>query len=351
MDKRMSLLKELCDAYGPSGCESNVADIIRRELVGLCDEIDCLRDGSVIAKLCGDGSTDKRFMLNAHMDEVGFMVTHIDDEGYLHVCNVGGIDPRVICGRRVVFGNENGWVKGIVASKAIHQQTQSERSEATPIDAMYVDIGALNKEDAEKYVNVGDFGTFDCDFVEFGNGKLRAKAIDDRLGCAAMIDVLKNIKSNGVVLPFDLYCAFSTREEIGGMGALMCSYKIDPHVGIVIESTAVSDVAGTPEHCCVGTQGEGGCISLLDYSSIYDPEFVEYAMDIGKKNDIKCQLKRFVSGGNDARHLQRSRAGALVLAISAPTRYIHTPSNVISIDDYHSICNLVYCIVTQYDRF
>lgn len=349
MDERLSLLKKLCGAFGPTGCDGNIADIVRAELDGLCDEVVSCRDGSVIALRKGDGSSGKRFMLNGHMDEVGFMVTHIDDEGYIHVCCLGGIDPRVVCGRKVTIGDETRKITGIVSSKAIHQQSASERSEAVPVDKMYIDIGAENKEEAEKYVEVGDFAVYEGDFVEFGNGKIRSKAIDDRLGCALMILVLRSLKAENVVLPFDLYCAFSTLEEIGGMGAQTSVYRIAPDAGIVFEATAVSDVAGTPDECRVAVQGEGGCISMLDRTTVYNMRFAEFAIKTGEKHNIKCQYKRYVSGGNDARHVQRVRAGALALTMSAPARYIHTPSNVIAASDYYAMCDLTCAILKDFD--
>ena len=347
MDERLNLLRELCLAFGPSGCEGNVADIIKEKITGLCDELKTDRGGNMIALYKGSGKSDKKLMISAHMDEVGFMVTHVDDEGYIHFCNLGGIDPRVICGRRVTFGDETRKISGIVASKAIHQQSDSERHEATPVDKMYVDIGAKDKEDAEKYIQPGDFGTFYSDFVPYGNKMVRAKAIDDRFGCAVIIEVLRRLKERGCRPAFDLYFAFTTREEVGKAGAVTAAYEVAPDRAIVLEATAVSDIADVPESSNVAKTGEGGVISLLDSGTIYDRGFVDFAMDTGRRHHIKCQLKRYVSGGNDAAHIQKSRAGVRVLAVSAPCRYIHTPSNAVNTDDYFAVADLIYAIIND----
>ncbi len=347
MDERLVLLKELCDAFGPSGCEGNVADIIIEKLDGLADEIKKDRTGCVTAVYRGKNGDigSKRLQIDAHMDEVGFMVTHIDDDGAIRFRTVGGIDARVICGRRVVFGDENKKIEGIVASKAIHQQSASERKEATGIESMYVDIGAKNKDEALKYVEPGDFGTFVNNFVLFGNKMLRSKALDDRLGCAVLIETIKKLKSENIRFDFDIYFVFSVREELGKAGAITSAYSVNPDKAIVIEATAVADIADVPENSTVAKTGEGGAVSLLDVGTIYDRDFIEFIMKTGKDNGIKCQYKRYVSGSNNAAHIQRTHGGVSIAAISAPTRYIHTPSNVINTDDYYSVTELLYTVI------
>jgi putative aminopeptidase FrvX len=344
MDERLNLLRRLCLAFGPPGCEGNVAEIIKEQLAGICDETWTDKAGNIIALLRGK-TPGKRLMIDAHMDEVGFMVTHIDDDGYIHFCNLGGIDPRVICGRRVVFGNETKKINGIVASKAIHQQSETERKEATAVDKMYVDIGAKNKEEAEKYLEPGDFGTFDSDFVFYGDKMLKSKALDDRFGCAVIIDVLRSLHETGYRPDYDLYCAFTVREELGKAGSITAAYAVAPDSAIALEATAVADVSGVAGNAIVAKTGEGGVISLLDNGTIYDRGFVDFAMETGKRHNIKCQIKRYVSGGNDAAHIQKSRAGARVLAVSAPCRYIHTASNAINTDDYFAVTDLVCAII------
>lgn len=343
MDKDLVLLERLCKAFGPSGCENGVADIIRQEISGLADDISFDRGGNLIALYKGKNSS-KRLMVSAHMDEVGFIVTHIDDDGYIRFSNVGGIDPRVIGGRKVSFGDEGHQISGIVGMKPIHL---SGGNDAPSVDSLYVDCGAKSKDEMLKYVQPGDFGTFDGEFVRFGDNMLRSKAIDDRLGCAVMINTLKALNESGLRPDLDIYFAFTTREEIGKSGARTAAFHIAPDFGIVLEATAVADICDVPPISNVAKTGEGGVISLLDNGTIYNMDFVRFALDTGRKRDIKCQVKRFVSGGNDAAQIQKTGRGAKVLAISTPTRYIHTPSNVINIDDYFSVQKLLYALIEE----
>lgn len=345
MDERLILLSSLCNAFGPSGCEDNVAFLINKNINGLCDSVKTDKLGNVIAVYKGTGTSGRRLMISAHMDEVGFMVTHIDDDGYIYFCPVGGIDPRVICGRRVTFGNETKKITGIVASKAIHQLSDSERREATPTDKMYADIGAVNKEETEKYVIPGDFGTFDSDFVLYGEKMMRAKALDDRFGCGVMIEVLRKLNEEAYRPEFDLYCAFTTREEVGRAGAVTAAYSVSPDIAIILEATAVADTADIPKNSAVADTGEGPVLTLIDNGTIYDRGLIDFALETAGKHHIKCQIKRFISGSNDAAHIQRSGAGVRVCALSAPCRYTHTPSTAVSTDDYFSAIDLIYNMV------
>jgi endoglucanase len=345
-------LKQLSLAFGPSGCEDNVAELIKEKISGLCDEITADKLGNITAFKKGSDSAEK-LMIAAHMDEVGFMVTHIDDEGYLHFSLLGGIDPRVLCGRRVVVGNEKKRVHGVIMAKAIHLQNENERKETTPVTAMYIDIGAENKEKAEKTAPIGSFGTFDSEYVNFGKDghMLKAKALDDRLGCALMCDVLEKLKEEGKTLPFDVYFAFTVREEIGYSGAQTAAFYINPDKAIILEATAIADIpplnATVPtEHLRVAETGQGGVISYMDKSTIYDEDFVKFAFETGAKYGVKCQPKRYVSGGNDAGVIQRTNKGAKTLALSAPCRYLHTESNVIDMSDYNAMLDLLYHMIT-----
>ena len=350
----IELLRKLCLAFGPTGCEEDVADEIVRQLEGTTDaEITRVRCGNVYAVLPGEapaGQTKKKVMISAHTDEVGFMVTSIDSDGYLKFATVGGIDARVLCGRHVVFKGRDGDVAGVIASKAIHHQTPEERKTATKIKSMYVDIGATSKEDAEKYVSVGDFGTFDSEFVLFGeeNKYMKCKAIDDRLGCAVIIETLRRLKCEDKKLPFDLICAFTVREEIGRSGAQIAAQTFEPDYAVVLESTAIADLPDVPANSRVSDVGEGGVISVADRSTIYDRDFVNGAMSIAAGQGIKAQIKRYVSGGNDAGHIHKAAGGCKALAISAPTRYLHSASCVAAVSDYFAIRDLVAALLGNY---
>ncbi len=339
MAKGIELLEKLCQAFGPTSCEYDVADVICKQLEGKYDEhtVDFIGDHVFRIK----GKTDKKLMLSAHMDEVGLMISGIDEHGYLHFQPVGGFDVKVLCGRKLFVGNYGKEkISGLIASKAIHQQSAEERGKATPIDKMYIDIGATSKEDAEKYVEVGDYAVFDSDFVKFGDGMIKGKAVDDRLGCAILCDVIDYIHENKIVPDFDLYFCFTVREEVGRSGALVTANRIRPDMALVLEATAVGDIADTPDHKRVADTGKGPTVSFMDNGTAYLPEMVDFAMGLGEKHNIPCQLKRYVSGGNDAGHIHKSSGGVKTIAVSCPTRYIHSASCVFNSADYDSMYRL-----------
>ena len=339
MAKGIELLEKLCQAFGPTSCEYDVADVICEQLEGKYAEhtVDFIGDHVFRIK----GKTDKKLMLSAHMDEVGLMISGIDEHGYLHFQPVGGFDVKVLCGRKLFVGNYGKEkISGLIASKAIHQQSAEERGKATPIDKMYIDIGATSKEDAEKYVEVGDYAVFDSDFVKFGDGMIKGKAVDDRLGCAILCDVIDYIHENKIVPDFDLYFCFTVREEVGRSGALVTANRIRPDMALVLEATAVGDIADTPDHKRVADTGKGPTVSFMDNGTAYLPEMVDFAMGLGEKHNIPCQLKRYVSGGNDAGHIHKSSGGVKTIAVSCPTRYIHSASCVFNSADYDSMYRL-----------
>lgn len=347
----IGLLRELCCIPGPTGSEERVAALIRQQLSDLTGvDIYSDRVGNLTVRYAGGGedyndTSPARVMVSAHMDEVGMMINEITDEGYLRFANLGGIDPRVLCGRHVTVMGKSGDIPGVIASKAIHHQTPDERRQATPVDKMYISIGASSREEAEKYVSVGDSATFDSDFICFGNGKIKGKAIDDRLGCSVMIETLRHLVSENKKLPYDVYFCFTVREEIGLSGAQTTAQRLEPDTALVLESTAVADIAGVAANSRVAVQGEGGAISLADRSTLYDRRLLELAMSTAAASGIKAQIKRLVSGGNDAGHIHKSGKGVRALAISCPTRYIHSASCVADMADYEAILKLVCALI------
>ena len=345
------LLKVLCELYGPSGFEYKVKDFIKEQTETTCEYIPN-RTGNLICLIRGGGEgynakEPKKIMISAHMDEVGFIIRKIDDDGYIHFILDGGIDAKVLSGRSVVLFNEEKSVKGVIASKPIHALSPEERKEAVPAHKLFIDIGATNAEEVKQYVDVGDFGTFDSDFVVFGENDrmIKCKAIDDRLGCAVMIETMRALSNSGDKLPFDVYFAFTTREELGNSGAQTVAQELEPDYAIVLETTAIADIAGVPKNSRVSEVGKGGTISLMDRSTIYNRDFVDLTLEIAKKDGIDAQVKRYVSGGNDAGHIHKTGKGVKTLAISAPTRYLHSACCVASLDDYESIKELVLALL------
>lgn len=349
------LIRELSLEFGPSGCEDRVRELIRPRAEALADRTVVDRMGDLIALMSfGEPNAPdrKRIMVSAHMDEIGFMISSIREDGMLSFGCVGGIDPSVMAGRKVFVGNEKGFVSGVICSKAIHHKSAEERETPTKAKNMYIDIGADSREEAEKKVAIGDFGIFDSEFYEFGkNGRtLKSKALDDRMGCAAMLEIMDSLKANAPTENIDVYFCFTVREEIGRSGAGCVANRILPHYAIVLETTAIGDLPDTEAARRVADVGKGGVISVADRSTIYGREFVDLAFELAQKNSVPAQIKRYVSGGNDAGHIHKSTQGVKVLAISVPTRYLHSPACVATLDDYESVRDLVEIIIRNSDK-
>lgn len=325
-------LKKYCDILGPSGMEDEVREAIIADIKdsGCEYETDPLGNLTVFKK--GKKRRDKKVLLSAHMDEVGFMVKYIDNDGYLWFDAVGGIDRRVVSGRRIVFCESN--IHGVVASKAIHMQTPEERGKCEALSEMHIDIGAKNKDDAKQYITVGDCAVFEPNYEEFGNGLVRSKALDDRFGCAVLVAMINS------ELEYDTYFAFNTCEEIGCDGAKEVAHRLRPDIVIALEATTAGDILGVSKSKCACSVGKGAVLSLMDRSTIYDKELVEAATSVADEKGIKWQFKNVVAGGNEAGVYQCAASGAKVLAISAPARYIHSASNVLSLEDMQAVADL-----------
>jgi len=333
------MLKELCLLNGASGDESAVREYIIDKIKDYCEyEVDAL--GSIIAFKKGRKTPSKKVCFNAHMDEVGFIITNITDEGYLRFAPVGGIDSRV-CLDRVVKIND---IKGVIGDKAYHLLEEDERKKAPSFDKLLIDIGAQSKEEAEKYVSLGDFAYFESEYYEFGDGFIKAKALDDRIGCCLLI---KLIQSN---LEYDTYFCFNTQEEVGLRGAKCTAFQVQSDVSVILESTTASDldgVSGADKVCCAGS---GAVISYMDKRTVYDRELYKHIMSVAKENGIPCQTKTAVAGGNDAGSIQTSGKGCKVCAISLPTRYIHSASSVVKKQDIENTEKLIFKLLeTIYD--
>lgn len=350
----INLIRELSLCFGPSGCEDAVRALIEEQIKGDCDNYTVDKVGNLIAVIRGRGldynkKNPRKLMLSAHMDEVGFMITAITEEGYLKFGTVGGIDPRVMCGRHVQVGDDKRRVHGVIASKAIHLQTPEERAKTTPVKNMYIDIGAKDAEDAKKYVSVGDCAVFDSDFVTFGKdgARMKGKALDDRAGCAMLIEIMRDLHRSPCNMPFDVYFAFTTCEEVGISGANVAAFEVAPETAIILEATAVNDLPGAGRSF-VSKQGEGGTLSLCDRGTIYDMGFIDYARQTAEENGLKVQLKQAFTGGTDAAHIQRSLSGVRVLGLSLPTRYIHSASNVALYEDFEQTYRLVVAMIRNW---
>ena len=331
------LLRNLSQCFGPSGYEDGVKDLIREYV-----SPNMPRNSEIFEDRVGNlyvhfKKEDKPvLMVNAHMDEVGFMVTGITDNGYLKFGCVGGMSPIVIGGKRLV--SERG-VKGVTITKPIHQMSKEDRKNPVPVSDMAIDIGATSCEDAKKYADIGDFFVFDSDYCEYGDGFVKCKALDDRHGCAIMCKMIDAVK-NGLDYEYDLWFAFTRREEISYSGARCAAERVKPDFALVIESKAVQDIYGVPDEKKVCILGDGAIISFMDNSTIYDRDMVKHLIGICKEKNIKYQMNKYISGGNDSANIQKSIGGVKVGLISAPSRYIHSQANVVKYSDLESILDI-----------
>ncbi len=330
------MLKDLCLLNGTSGDEDLVREYIIEQIKDYCDlEIDNL--GSIIAFKKGNKTPNKKVMLAAHMDEVGFVVTYITDDGYLKLSPVGGVDARVVIDRVVKINN----IKGVIGSKAVHLLSSKEKNNAPTYDDLFIDIGAKNKEEALKYVSLGDYVYFDSDYLEFGEGYVKSKALDDRIGCLLLIEI---IKSN---LEYDTYFCFNVQEEVGLRGSTCTSYEVQSDISVVLESTTAADLCEVSgdKRCCV--LGQGPVVSFMDGRTVYDKELFKLSFDLAKENNIKIQTKTTIAGGNDAGAIQTSGKGSKVIAVSLPCRYIHSASSVVKLSDIDETRKLLKVILTK----
>lgn len=328
----VNTLKTLCLLSGVSSFEDEVRSYIRERVAPFADSIRVDAMGNLIVFKKGAKSTGNKLMLCAHMDEVGLIIRAITEDGYLKFSCVGGIDRRVLLGKRVAVGDKK--VTGIIGLKAIHMTSPEERKRVPKLEEYYIDIGAKDKEEAETLVNIGDCGVFVSDAVEFGNGMLKAKAIDDRVGCAILV------KLSEEELPMDCTFVFNVQEEVGTRGAFGSAFSVTPEIAMVLEGTTAADNPALDEHCQVCWPGKGPVISWMDGSAVYDRDLFEMLRDLADQNNVPWQMKHYLAGGTDAGAIQRTKEGVRVTGISAAVRYLHAPSSVASISDMEYMLTL-----------
>ena len=318
------LLKKLCNEIGVSGNEDRIRAIISEEVKPYTDEIKIDSLGNLIAFKKGRDHS-KKVMIAAHMDEVGFIISGITDKGYLKFKTVGGIDARVVISKRVLVGDEK--IPGIIGMKAIHLQRASERENVPDFDDLTIDIGAKSKEEAKKKVSIGDYAAFDTVYSDFGTDKVKAKALDDRVGCMLLIEALKHS------CKYDFYACFTAQEEVGTRGAAVCAYEINPDIALVLEGTTCADVYQSEEKDFVTTCGGGAVLTIMDNGMIADRNLREYLYNMAKENNVAIQYKRAATGGTDAGIIHKTNCGVKTAVLAVPCRYLHSPVSVASKKD------------------
>ena len=332
-------LKSLCALSGVSGREENVRNYIISQISGFAEyNVDAL--GNLIVFKKGADIPKNKIMIASHMDEVGLIVTYITDDGYLKFDTIGGIDTRVILGRKVYIGEDG--IPGVIGIKPVHVLKDEEKAIIPDLDNLFIDIGALNKEDAENYINPGDFAIFDSDFTEFGDGFIKARALDDRAGCAVLIEMIKS------ELHYDSYFVFTVQEEVGLRGAKTAAFSVAPDYAIVVETTTAADISGVSKEKQVCRLGDGAVISFMDRSTVYNRSLYDRAFDLAEKYKIKAQVKTYIAGGNDAGAIHSSGAGVRTLTVSLPCRYLHSPSCVICKSDIDEVYKMVKILAEEF---
>lgn len=326
------LLKQLCSLDGTSGDEGAVRQFVISQIKDFCEySVDNL--GNIIAFKKGKKTPVKKVLIDAHLDEVGLIITHIEKDGFLRFKTVGGIDTAALMMRRVLI---NGKTLGVIGGKPVHLCEGDERKKLPDADKLYIDIGAKTDDEAKKLISVGDCAVMCSDFIVSGN-KIITKALDDRVGCLVLIDLLKQDAE------YDFYASFSVQEEVGLRGAGVVAYTVNPDAAIVIDGTTAADVADVAQAKQVCRQGEGAVVSFMDGATSYDREYYNAALSSG----IKAQSKCAVAGGNNAGAIHLSRGGVKTMALSVPCRYIHTSNSVCDMRDVIAVRDLAKYMINK----
>lgn len=345
MKLNITLLKEICEAPGAPGFEQKVREIVIREITPLVDEVEINNMGNVYA--VKKGKNDKRIMVGAHMDEIGFMVTHIDDNGFLRFHTLGGFDPKTLTAQRVIVHGKKD-VVGVMGSKPIHVMSPEERKKNPEIKDYFIDLG-MKKEEVDKLVSIGNPITRYSNLIEMGDC-VNSKSIDNRIAVFILIEVLRALKDKEV--PFDIYGVFTVQEEVGIRGANVSALDIKPHFGFGLDTTIAYDLPGAQAHEKITSLGEGTAIKIMDASTICDYRMVDYMRKTADKNGIKWQNEILPAGGTDTAGIQRmNEGGAIAGAISIPTRHLHQAIEMAHKADIKASIELLGACLSEIDQY
>ena len=325
------LIQRITEVTGPSGYEGAVRDMVRGEIEGLVDDIRVDAMGNLIARKGVKGEGGLRIMLSAHMDEIGVVATHIDEKGFVRFSAIGGVRPYNCIGGRVRFMNG---ARGLISVERL------EGAQIPGIENLYIDLGATSREDCP--VRVGDLGGFERPFLEIGT-RLVSKAMDDRISVAVLIEALRKIGAYSG--PNELYFVFSTQEEVGCRGATTAAYGVDPEIGLSVDVTGTGD---TPRGSRMAVSlGKGPAIKVRDGGMLSDPRIVRWMEQVAEAEGLPYQLEVLEGGTTDARSIQLARAGVPVGCLSIPTRYIHSPSEMVDFNDVQQSVDLLAALVVS----
>ena len=345
----MKLLKELTTTPGIPGREHRVRQLILEQINGLFEEIQVDAMGSIIAvkKPTRSSPNPLRVMLAAHMDQIGFMVKHIDDKGFLRINSVGGFDTRNLFARMCTVcpdvRNSKTDLKGVLnpGGKPIHISDPQERKKIPEVNELTVDLG-LPLEQVRKRVKIGDMVVLDAPAQQVGKTFV-SQCLDNRVACWIAIRAIEKLRSHSC----EIYCVFTVQEEVGIRGAETSAFSVKPDVGIGIDTTLCVDTPGVPEDMRTTKQGGGAALTVMDSSTISDLDLLEKFESIAKAKEIPYQRSILTRGGTDSASIQRAGPGSRVLTLSCPTRYIHTVTEMVHLDDLYACCSLLTAYLSR----
>ncbi|MEA1925493.1 MAG: M42 family metallopeptidase [Candidatus Altiarchaeota archaeon] len=334
----MNLIEELCRASGVSGFERNVASVIKKQLQKSCETVEEDSFGNVIAR---KGKGEKKIMLAAHMDEIGLMVKHINEKGFISFIKIGGIDDRVLLNQRVIIKSKKGDVQGIIGSKPPHLQKADERKKVIKHDEMFIDIGAKDRKDAEGKIAIGDPIIFEANYGSLNKKIFYGKAVDNRIGCYVMLKVMERLPRD---IKSTIYAVATAQEEVGLKGARVSAFKLEPDYAFAIDTTIAGDTPQIKENESDLKVGEGPAITITEASGrgvVTHPKLRDLLIKTAKKHKIPYQVDVLEGGMTDAAIIYMTRAGVPSGVISIPCRYIHSSSGVFSVDDVDNSIKLL----------
>lgn len=339
----IELLKEICETPGAPGYEHRIRALVLREVSQFGDDVSVDNMGNVT--VLRKGRSNKKVMVAAHMDEIGFMVTHIDDKGFVRFTTLGGFDPKTLTAQRVIIhGSED--VIGVMGSKPIHLMTPEERDKSVKISDFFIDTG-LTAEEVKKKIQIGNAITREREFILMGEC-FNCKSLDNRISVFILIETLRQLQN----IPYDLYAVFTVQEEVGIRGAQTATLRIQPDFGFGLDTTIAYDVPGSKEHEQITKLGAGAGIKVMDASVICDPRMVSYMKHVADKNTIAWQAEILTGGGTDTSGIQRMTAGgAITGAVSIPTRHIHQVIEMVHKNDVLASIQLLKCSIEQLEEW
>jgi len=326
------LIQKLVETPSPSGYEAKIREVVRAEIAPHVDEIRVDALGSLIARKGQKSPDGLKIMLAAHIDEIGLIVTHVDENGFVSFSPIGGVRPLNCVGGRVLFLNGQAGV--------IFNEPLDDPLKIPTFEQLYIDLGCSSRKDCP--VRVGDMAVFDRPFTDLGN-RLVSKAMDDRIGAAVLIEALRQLKSS----PHELYFVFSVQEEVGVRGATTAAFGIDPDLGLAADVTGTGDTPRRTSRRMAVSLGEGPAIKVRDGGMLADPRVVGWMVKTAEKAHLPYQLEILEGGSTDARAIQLTRAGVPAGCLSIPCRYVHSPSEMVDFRDVENAVSLLVELISS----